>query len=175
MATKPKGILGNYATNLNVTLTESAANTLTFEKVESGMSIYDRVGWVLNRVEWMVAIASMNLILDQSDGITCGVATSNSMSSVSDTDPNILFRTRISQVDNGTPATSELVVSPIVQDFSGMPGGGILVLPNPLYVFVLGQSLASAVTVSMRAWFTSVELSDDDYFLLAQVRMLLTQ
>lgn len=174
MAVK-KGILGNYATYWAASLTMSAANALTYEKIESGMSIYDRIGWVLSRVEWMVPVGTRNLLLDQSDEITMGLATSNSMATISDTDPNVLSRLRISVADFGTAANSLLIDDPIVQDYTGLPGGGLLVLPNPLYVFMDSESVASAGSIAARAWFTSVDLSDEDYFLLAQARMLLNQ
>lgn len=170
-----KGILGNYATFMNVAITEAVAGTLIQEKIESGMSMYDRVGWVLNRIEWMVPIATLNLLLDQNDAISFGIATSGTLGSLSDTDPNIINRNRIGVSDFGTPANAVKEEMPIINDFSTMPGGGILVLPNPLYVFLQSVSIASAATVNMRAWFISVNLNEDDYFLLAQARMLLNQ
>jgi hypothetical protein len=85
------------------------------------------------------------------------------------------MRRRLSDADFGTPANAVLMTSPIIDDFSTLPGGGILVLPNPLFVYIQSASIASVASVAMRAWFTSVNLSDDDYFLLAQARMLLNQ
>jgi len=52
---------------------------------------------------------------------------------------------------------------PFVRDFSGLPGGGLIIAPRPLFVAVKGNSLATAVTASLRAYFTVINLSADEY------------
>jgi hypothetical protein len=155
-----------------MTVVESAANTLTFKKLEAGINIYSKTGWILNRVEYYPG-ASFGLFNSSGDSLTIGITQSNTLSSIDPTEPGVLARERILYEAFGTAATGLLVPDPVVQDFSSLPGGGILVLPNPIYLAAAGSGLSGASTVTARLWYTQVTLSDADYFELLQLRSVI--
>jgi len=61
-----------------------------------------------------------------------------------------------------------------VRDFSSLPGGGLLTLPNPLYLAVQGESLASAVTVRARIHFSRMDMEAENWIELVEQTRLLT-
>jgi hypothetical protein len=79
----------------------------------------------------------------------------------------------IGRIDTGTAANANFVWSPYVKDFSNLPGGGLLVAPNPLYLAVKGTGLSAALNVNLRIFFTEIELDPDLYRELFQSRALI--
>lgn len=164
---------GLFASTAVITTTESAQGTLTFDKLETGTSVYDKIGWIIHRVEWMISVSVLNLLLDQSDSIAWAIAMSNQGTTIPDNDPAVIVRRRLGCADFGTPANTLEEYWPKTDDFSNLPGGGILVLPNPLYLGVISASIASAASVTARIFFSAIEMNDQDYFNLIQSRQLL--
>lgn len=171
---KTTGGMGKYAAYFNTSAVESVAGTPAFTKIETGMSVYDKIGWLISRVEWAVPIATFNLMLDNSDAILGGLTMSNALTSLGDyTDDRLYFSFKQALGKYGTAASGFLYQQPVVSDFSTFPEGGILILPQPLYLGVQGVSLASAATVTARVWYKAVTLNQDDYTNLVQSRQLL--
>lgn len=168
-----KSIAGEYASSATVTVIESAANTLTFEKLEAGISIYDHVGWVLTRVEWRPRVAAYQQFNGSGDALQMALTMSNALAALSDSDPSTYAMKTIARLDLGTAASGAIFPTSLVDDFSGLPGGGLLVLPSPLYLGVAGSGLAAATTVTVKMYFKSIDMTQDDYFNLVQARQLL--
>lgn len=168
-----KSIAGNFASQAVLSVTETAANTLTFTKLETGLSVYDKIGWVLNRVEFRLGSGVPALFNASGDFLQIALSMSNSLTALSDDDPAIYTNLMLYRVDYGTAASGMLEPNLYSQDFSGLPQGGILILPNPLYLGVRGSSLTAASSVVARIYYTAIELSDTDYFNLVQSRQLL--
>jgi len=55
-----------------------------------------------------------------------------------------------------------------------MPGGGLIVPPNPLYLGIKGTGLAAAQAVSCRFWYTTIELTPDEYWELVEARRIIS-
>lgn len=154
-------------------VTETAANTLTFERLETGLSVYDKIGWVLQRVEYRIASTVPALFNSAADSLIMALTMTNSLTSLSDANPAIITIKRLLRVDYGTAASGELIAQDYIQDFTGLSGGGILTLPNPLYFGLAGSGLSGAASVVCRIYFKAIELTDTDYFNLVQARQLL--
>jgi hypothetical protein len=168
-----KADLSSFTEQAIITVTESAANTLTFAKLTTGVSIYDKIGWIINRLEWRFG-GSLNAFFNgTADSLALALTMSNAAASLSDTDPAIIAIRRWQRTDFGTAANAQIQPLTWVDDFSTLPGGGLLVLPNPIYGAALGSGLTTASTTYIRMFFTPVELSDQDYFNLVQARQLL--
>lgn len=166
-------ILDKYANMAIVQVDESAANTLTYKKLEMGTSLFDRVGIIIRKVEWYVH-ANLNYIVANSDSIQCAITNTNTLADIGPEYEGVLVRRTFRAWVYGTPATAQLYGEPWVDDLSALPGGGIIMLPNPLYVAVKGVSLASACTdVTAKIYFTFVELTNEDFFELMQARQTL--
>jgi len=168
-----KSTLGNYAAKISLSITESAANTLTFEKIETGMSVYDKVGWVLGRVEIDYS-GALSLFNGTGDQLYVGLVQTNTLTSsqVTSDNPAIYFLDILRRTDLGTAANGWISPSKLVNDYSHLPGGGLLLLPNPLYGAVVGSGLSGASSVTISLFVTPVDLTPDDYANLLTARQL---
>lgn len=168
-----KSKLGEYPYQAVFNVTESSANTLTFDKLETGMSVFDKVGWVVQRIEWRLSSTVPALFNTAADTLSMALTASNTLTTLTDSDPAIYNIKRLVRVDIGTAASGMIMPMDFVSDLSGLAGGGILVLPNPLYVGIVGGGLSGPATVVTRLFVVPVELSNEDYFNLVQSRQLL--
>ena len=55
-----------------ISVTESALNTLTFAKLETGISIYEKVGWLICRMDYFVTLQVGDFAVE-GDTITFGL------------------------------------------------------------------------------------------------------
>jgi len=171
MAEGKKDQFANFAI---ITVTESAANTLTFKKLETGISIQDKVAWIVNRVEFLVEEFNATVFNATGDFALFGLSVSNSFSNVAVSEVSILDYNRVSRIDIGTAASGFFKYEPFVKDFSSMPSGGLLVPPTPLYLFAQGESLTAALRVTCRLYYTTLSLSVDQYWELVEARRALS-
>lgn len=173
MATKGKLVTDSYVSQAVFDVNESAANTLTFEKLTTGLSVYDKIGWVICMVKYSLGGSTRAAFNGTGDILSAGLTMTNSLTSLGDNDPSIYDIIRIQRTDFGTAANAYLEPLEFIHDYSMLPGGGLLVLPEPLYCGIAGSSLAAAAQVVTRIYFQPVELNDQDYFNLVQARQLL--
>lgn len=147
-------------------VTESAANTLTFGQVQTGTQTFSRMAFVIHKVEWHCG--NLNLLVANDDRITAAITGSNKMTALSLDDPAVYAFTEVIPVVYGTAADADLYFQPWMQDFTSMPGGGLIIPSYPLYIAAEGTSLASASHVSARVYFTQMELKPDEYIELSE-------
>jgi len=169
----PKMLGDKFATQAILTPTESAANTLTFEKLETGVSVYDRIGWVIQRIEWRMSAATQALFNGTGDLLTMALTLTNSLTALNDDNPALIAIRKWQRTDFGTAASASIEPLTWIDDYSTLAGGGLLCLPNPIYSAVLGTGLSGAASVFIRVFFVTVQLDDKDYFNLVQARQLL--
>lgn len=171
MADKNKDQFANYAI---VSVTESAANTLTFKKLETGISITEKVAWIINRIEYFITALNGTYFNAAGDLLYWGVSLTNSWTTPAASEITILDYNSAERVDLGAAASGAFVVRPILKDFSAMPSGGIIVPPSPLYIYGMGSGLTAAATVVARIHYTTLVLSVDQYWELVEARRVLT-
>lgn len=152
-------------------VTESAANTLTFEQVQTGTQTFSRIAWIITRVEWHCG--QLQLLIANDDRIAGAICGSNKMDDLDLSDPAVYAFTEIIPVVYGTAANAAVHVQPYIQDFSNMEGGGLIVPSYPLYIGVMGTSLASAVHLSARVYFQQIELKPDEYIELSEATRMI--
>lgn len=154
-------------------VTESAANTLTFKKLETGISLTEKVAWVIHRIEYLPSGLSTAVFNADQDAQYYGLSVSNAWSAVSLYENTIIDYNAITRVDIGAAASGSFVNRPQVKSFSSLPGGGILVPPTPLYLYAQGSGLVSATTVVARIHYTLRVLKVDEYWELVEARRVL--
>lgn len=151
-----------------LSVTESAANTLTF----AGLSVFSNVlsqrGMIIHRVEYDLPAGTVALMVANADAIKYGLTGSDGMTSVSLDDPEAYDINRITRVDIGTAASGFYHNAKLVNDFTTLPGGGLLVPADRLYIYVEGVSLATAATAKARVRYTILDMSAADFLELAQ-------
>jgi hypothetical protein len=152
---------------------ESAANTLTFQKIETGYGSLQKTAWIIQRIEWYLSASARNLIVAADDSVSAALVTSNLITAL-DLAQAALIDLYEYKVHYQTSVGFVPTPDPVIRDFAELSGGGRLVLPYPLYVAVKGTSIASAVTVKCRISFVEKELSDSDWMELVQQTRLLS-
>lgn len=161
----------NYAI---ITVTESAANTLTFKKLETGISLNEKIGWVINRLEYYVANLSATQFNASGDIQYFGLSLGNSFTVPSIDRNEIIDYNAIERLDIGTAASGFMQQRPFVKDLSNLPGGGILVPPAPLFLFSMGSGLVAASVTTVRMHYTMKVLKVEDYWELVEARRVLS-
>lgn len=163
MATKASSDRYSNAAFASVTL--SAANTLTFSLISMGVGIFQRAGMILHRISWMPSVATIQEMAAANDALTFALTSTNRITTIGDpTDPAQISVMRL--VGHGVNV--EPTLQPFVQDFTMLPGGGRLLVPNPLYIAGYSVNFANPAVIRAQLDFTFVELTDADYLELVQ-------
>lgn len=171
MATSKSDEFANYAI---LSVTESAANTLTFKKLETGISLSEKVAWIINRVEYIVASISAAIFNADTDTMTWGLSLSNSFAAPAFSEDTIIDYNLLARLDLGVAASGGWLLVPFLKDFSRLPGGGLLVPPTPLYLWAKGSGLTAANIVTARIHYQLMSMSTDQYWQLVEARRVIS-
>jgi hypothetical protein len=163
-----------FANMAIITVSESALNTLTFKKLETGISLMEKVAWVLSRIEYLISDLSAAMFNGAGDSLSFGLSLSNAWSYPYLYETTILDWNKFVRQDLGAAASGLFIEQPFVKDFSSLPGGGILVPPNPLYGYAVGAGLTGPETVTMRMHYTLLPLATDQYWELVEARRVVS-
>lgn len=163
-----------FANRASVTHTLVVADEIGFKKFDTNVSIHDKVGWIIHRIEYHISIATIALLTATGDYVWCGITSSG--------DLNDLYPNRAQvydsnffgpNLDHGVAASGELVMqNPLISDFCNLPGGGILVPPEPLYLGIKSVGLGTPAIVRCRLYYTMLAMSPADYWDLMEATRL---
>lgn len=163
-----------YSQLAYVSVTESAANTLTF----AGLSVFSNIltpkGIIIHRIEYQISNAVLDLFNASGDTLTYGLAGDDSVSTISLDDAQVYDYNLLQRIDLGAAATGYFRDDVHVNDFSSLPGGGRLVPADRIYAYAQGSGLTGASTIRVRFHFTIKDLSPQQYLELAQSLRVLT-
>lgn len=165
-----KTSVDQYVNMLVQTITMSAANTLTFSEINIGLNLFDKVGLLVNRIEYHPTLATLQDIDTDGDSISIGLTTNNTLASLNPSNAAVIDLQQLHRVDAGAAANAILVQTPLIHDFSTLRGGGMLIAPKPLYIAMMSAGLTAAGVAYFRLYFSLVQLSDAGYLELLQTR-----
>jgi len=155
-------------------LTESGANTLTTAKFQFPFSIMDKMALIIHRIEYEIVNVS-SVFAASADRLTLAIIAANTIVDITNpVDPTIIDSCRFGRYDFGAAASGFVFQQPYVKDFTNLPGGGIMVAPNPLYYAAKGDSAGAASVTAVRMYYTYEELATDDYWQLVESRRIIT-
>lgn len=158
-----KNVKDQYANKAYGSCTESAANTLTFNEIPTNVSMMDKIAWIISRIEWVIPATTLAFFAADSDRLTMALTASKTITTIGLDDPAVIDRYDIQAKYLGAAASGNIIPLQWLRDFSGLPGGGLIVAPRPLYVAAQGGAMASACTVQCRIYFTTLELDAASY------------
>lgn len=157
-----------------IDVTESAANTLTF----NGLSVFSNIltpqGLLIHRVEYNVTPASVQAFTTLADGMRIGLCGSDQITAITLDDARVYDFHQMVVQDFGVAGTGVMVDFPWVADFSTLPGGGRLVPADRIYCYLQGINLGGAIAAECRFHFTLIDLDSSEYLDLAQSLRVLT-
>lgn len=153
----------SYADKFYGSVQESAANTLTFSEIMTNISIMEKWAWILHRLEWSMDLPSYDEVSAVGDMLEMALTMSNRISGLSLADAAVIDKAQQAiVVETAVGIQRELL--PLIRDFTGLPGGGLIIPPRPLYVAVKGTSLANPCFVEVRGYYTPVQVSGEAYY-----------
>jgi len=161
-----------YVNQAYLSVTESAANTLTFSKLETGVSIYEKVAWLISRIDYDFDLEATNFGATD-DQLAFGLCVSDQITNIGLVNSAVIERNRVKRVDLGAAASGLFSFMPYQKDFSELPGGGLLVPPNPVYIFAEGTNLTTPMWVNCRMFYTVKGLSGEDFWELVEQRRMI--
>lgn len=153
--------------------TESAANTLTFKKLETGVPLFEKVAWLIHRLEYFINDISATQFNATGDYMTLALTASAAVATLTMEDPACIDLLQVRRSDFGAAANAGMDVFPWVRDFTTLPGGGIIVAPNPLYLAAKGAGLVAASASLVKILYTNYPLSPDEYWELVESRRII--
>lgn len=156
-----------YANMLYADVAESAINTLTFEAINVGLSMFDKVGILIHRLEWYQFDTR---VIDDTDALAFGLCSSDGFSTVNSSQREIIIYHQYKARYFGAAANSVMLFEPLIDDLTTLPGGGLLTTPKPLHIFVKGTNVAAVGAVSLRMFFTIISMKPEEYFELLETR-----
>lgn len=157
-----QGLTDRYTNKAYGTVTESAANTLTFSEIQTNEQVFSKRAWIISRIEWYLSGSQYTKLAAADDVISLALTSTNQIASLSLASAGVIDLLEVGLLFS-TAVAYTMLQNPIIRDFSSLPGGGIIIAPRPLYLAAKGTSLATAVTASMRFLFQVTELKADEY------------
>ncbi|MBA7705299.1 hypothetical protein ES703_114127 [subsurface metagenome] len=161
-----------YVNQAFLSVVESAINTLSFSKLETGIAVFEKIAFLISRINYDMALDPANFAAS-GDSIAYGISTSDQTTNIGLDNSAILDRNSILRYDLGTAASGFYITTPFEKNFADLPGGGLLVPPNPLYIFAKGTALGSVVTVQARLFYTVIKMKVDEYWELVEMRRMI--
>lgn len=150
-----------------LTVLQSAANTLTFgASLNFGIPIVSETVIIIHRLEFSIALATLALMTADADAITLGLVTKNTLTAMTTDQIEVIDLLQYER--RMTTSGSYHTILPIVHDFSSLPGGGLLIVPQDLFLGMDSTGLASAGTAFVRCHYTFRTLSQSEYLEIAQ-------
>lgn len=151
-----------FANKFYGTVTESGANTLTFGQINTAISIFAKQAWIIHALEWYISIANLANLVETADSLNCALVSSDKINALGLDNPAVIDLLKIQLLLRSSVGYS-FEDMPIRRSFNDMPGGGIVVAPQSLFVAAQGVAANGACTVAVRGYFTQIDLSADEY------------
>ena len=152
-------------------VTMSAANTLTFQQVNFAVGAFQGVALLVHRLIYHVGYTAIDEILGADDLFMVAMTTSAQIADIRLTHIEVVDQWEMFAYISGTPANEIPTFNRIESDFTSLPGGGLILPANPIYIAMSSSGLVVAGTCDVEIMFTFRELSDADYIELIQSRV----
>lgn len=163
-----------YANFAIVSVVQAAINTLAFKKLETGISLTEKVAWVLNRIEYWLNPQTVAQFGGDGDILLYGLSLSSAWATAQISEITIIDFNALLYSLAGAATSHNWVNKPVIKSFADMPGGGILIPPNPLYLFCSSSGLGAVADVTARIHYTLKTLAVDEYWELVEARRVLS-
>jgi len=166
-----------YANRAAVSVTMDDANTLTFAQLETSISMFEKLAWIIHRIEFHIAYETILLMTASGDLIRVALCGNNQVTSLYPNQNSIYSMGELLRQDSGTAANFQLHDLNFKngvgeKDFSSLPGGGLIVPPQPMYLGMNSIGLASAGICRALIFFSFKALNADEYWELVEATRL---
>lgn len=165
---KVADVFGNRAFK---TVTQSAANAITFEQIQFGVGLFQGVALVLSRVEWFPPAATLQEIVAGTDDFQMAICNRDDLATLSATNQSVMVLKHVAPVVAGAAANLQDIELPLISDLSTIPGGGLIMPSNPIYLGIDSIGAANPLVCNAILYFVFRQLTDSEYVELIQTIM----
>jgi len=147
-----------FANIFTVDLTMSGANALTFQEMQFGITLRDRIAIVIDELYYFPTAASLDEMTTLGDSLFWTISISDQPTDIRDlSDRRLLYTKQIKRNDFGTAAGAQLITLPLKESFSPP----LIVLPNRIFLGMDTVGLASAARAFIRMHYRTVSITQD--------------
>lgn len=158
-----------YSNILAGTVTETGANTITFDEINLPVSLATRRGILIDEVRYFPNAAALNDLVAEGDVITAGVVTSENVTDLNDpTDRRILDQFALTAHVNGTAASGLVAKAPYIHQL--FPP--IIFAGQRIFFALAGVGLDAAATMRFRLHYRFIDLTPAEYLEIAETFQL---
>jgi len=151
-----------------LSVTQSAADTLTFsDGLNVGIGLFQNGAIVIHKVDWEISPTTYTALSADADRIVCALCGDNKLTDLDMDNTSIYDKVGISRKED-TAIGYKIVNLNFHHDYSTLPGGGLIIPADRLYLAVYSSGTGIANVVRTRIYFTLRTLSAADYLELAQ-------
>lgn len=160
-----------YSNRAFITLTMSAANTLTFGQVQFGVGLFQGVAALIHRIELFPSAASMRELVAVADSMYFAITNRDDLASLDPVNQSVFGALSVLPMMVGGVVSLSLEKLPLVISYVDLPGGALIIPANPLFVGMTSLGFGAAGQVSAVIYLTFKQLTDAEYVELVQTIM----
>lgn len=171
---KGSSVKDEFAQKMYLTVTQSAANTLTFSQaVNLGVGLMNSMAIVIHEIKWVIPYAVMSELTANQDRFTIGLVGDNSLTDLTLDQPAVydLFNM---EAFVATAAGFAFTDQYPKSNLTNLPGGGLIVPADRVYLGFTSGGFAAAQTAGALVYFTLKPLKAEQYLELAQALRVFT-
>lgn len=165
MAKRSEDRFSNLA---SAAVTEAVAATMAYTEVQTGVSLGQGVGILIDQISYIFDTSTLALIIANSDYLQSGWYTSNNNTVFALDQNQQIDMIQLTASVAGVATSMQIVESPMVHQF--FPP--LIVAAPRIYLAIRGVSLASVATVRSRMYFRYIDLTSQEYLELAETFIL---
>jgi len=142
-------------------ITMSAANVITFQQLNFGLNLRDKIAIVIDQMYFYIREGAVSEMTTTADAIAMAVTMGDAVTNIFGVglgDRRIIYAHELRRLDLGTAGSGLLYQMPLKAEM--MPP--VLVLPTRLFFAVNSVGLASAARVIMRMHYRTVNITQQD-------------
>lgn len=162
--------IDRYANIATIEVTESAADTLTFQELRTNLGIdsgrQKASAMIIDEIDYFLSTTTLNALDADQDRIHFAVTISNAVADLQDiTDRRILHSGFLQRNDGGTAGNAMIFRMPLIYQF--FPP--LITAERAIFLAVLGGTTAIANVLRVRVYYRTVEISQGEFIELAEV------
>lgn len=143
-------------------------DVLTYAQLRFGFGVFTGSALIIHRIDWYPELAAVASLTANADNLQFALTNRDDMTALQANNMNVFALKEVTPFIVGAVVSLWLADTPWSSDFSNLPGGGLIVPSNPLFVAIDSNALARTSFVDMMMYYTVKQLTDADYVELVQ-------
>lgn len=152
----------------------SAANTITWQKLDTGLPLFEKRAWIIHSIEYRFAVSTLADLDTDADWVRAALAVNDSLTVIESDAQQLIDELFYMRTDAGTAANAWFHEQPVIHDFSNLPGRGLIVAPTYLFLGMDSSGMTVAGNVIVKIRYTEMPLKPADYWQLVEAQRIIS-